>query len=378
MSSCQKPLGHYLCTFDAPHLAEQGGVAQKIVNQIQCFNESGLKCEFICSPYAKSRIRRGIGSLPGFSDGTKWPDAHSLKGSSFLYFRRPLYSSREMIKFLSEYREENPKSVIIIEIPSYPYDNELNRPELYFAFRKEKKYRQQWYKYVNYIADFSNSNTIFNIPVLHIRNGINLRDIAPRKPSVVPNGTIEIVFSAYFAPWHGCDLLIKGLADYYRHGGSRDIHLHLAGDSCYIDSLKQLTESLGLSDCITFYGALNTVELSKLYDRCSLGVGSLGLHRRSDNLLDSSLKTREYLAKGLPFFYAGQVDVLELSPVDFCLKLESTERPVDFFKVVSFYEHLYLSESEDHLINRVRAYAEEWVSMSSGMKSVLDVLKNSI
>ena len=231
--------GYYLACFGIDgDDAISTGIAQKVGNQVNCFNDCGLKCEFIHCKQPLSKIRRGLGSLPGISDGIAWPSATSLRGADYLYIRRPLFSTREFLKLLREFRQQNPDAKIIIEIPTYPYDQELKTPELAFAYRKDRKYRKEWKHYVNRIADLSKHSDIFGIPTIPIVNGVDLKQIRARTPSYVPNGDINIVFTSFFEKWHGCDLLIRGLANYYIQGGKRNIRLHLAGGGSELPNLR--------------------------------------------------------------------------------------------------------------------------------------------
>lgn len=368
--------GYYLCNFDAfdaNHV--QTGVDRKVQSQIKAFNNFELNCKFIYCPYPEKRWKRGLGSIPGFPDETKWPDIDSLGRPSYLYIRRPMFSSREFIGFLRMFKLRNPFAKIIIEIPSYPYDNEYQSYELYFALRKDKKYRNQWKNYVDYIADLSGEKEIFGIQTLPIINGVDIKSLRTRKPSFNREKPIHLIFSAFFAPWHGCDLLLKGLSNYYDKQGDREVIIHLAGGGNLLDQIRRQIKELNLSSRVILHGALNQGELDALFDQCTIAVGSLGLHRRSQNCRDSSLKTREYLAKGIPFIYAGFVDVFETDPVDFCLQFPSTEQPIDFFKVIDFYDSLYKTEVETELIRRIRKYAEKHVSMDAAMANVIEVLK---
>ena len=372
--------GYYLACFGiSDDEAQTSGIARKVKNQVACFNQEGLDCEFIHCKLPSSRLRRGLGSLPGFSDGIEWPSVEYIRGADYLYIRRPMFASREFVSMLGGFRAENPDAKVVIELPTYPYDQELEaNPELFFAYRKEKKYRKFWKKYVNRIADLSRHNEIFGIPTIPIVNGVDLSSIAARKPSYTSSGDINIAFVASFETWHACDRLIQGLANYYAGGGSRKIKLYLAGDGSQVPCLKGLTKSLGLDDRITFCGALDLSQLDDLFNRCTLAVGCLGLHRLNRQLLGSSLKVKEYLARGIPFIYSGEEDVLIDKQVNFCLQLDSSEGPVDFNKVVAFHDDLYSSCSEQELIAEIRHFAEKTVSIRIGMKNVVDYFKNEM
>ena len=376
MSQVDGRSGFYLCDYDLNETGRiQTGIDRKIISQIACFNRAGLECSFVHADYPKNLFIKGLGSLPGVSDFVRWPLVKEMAGSTFLYIRRPIFMSREFLRFLGKYRAENPEAVIILELPTYPYDAEFSSPSLYFALRKDRKYRRLIKSYVDYLAVPDESiKEVFGIPVVPFYNGIDLSGISARKDSNRSDGSIDMVFAASFALYHGCDLLIRGLSDYYRAGGKRNITLHLAGDSPIVPKIKELVESESVSNRVVFHGMLDRDALDNLYDSCNLAVGCLALHRRSPNCIDSSLKTREYLAKGIPFIFSGEVDVLLKHPTDFCLQLESGETPVDFNRVIAFFDDLYLRYSEEDLIKRIRRYAEAHVSMDSAMKNVIDLL----
>lgn len=371
--------GFYLCDYDIYKRGRiQTGIDRKIISQIACFNRAGLKCSFIHADYPTSLFIKGLGSLPGVPDFVRWPQAKDLSGSDFLYIRRPVFMSREFVRFLRLYKSENQKSIVILEIPTFPYDAELSSLPLFFALRKDQKYRKRIRPYVDYVAVPDESvKDVFGIPAVPFYNGIDLETIPVRQGSYVCNGIIHIAIAASFAFYHGCDLLIKGLAEYYQSGGDRDIVLHFAGDGPSLPEMRDLTKNEGLLNHVVFHGMLNRADLYDLYDSCALAVGCLALHRRSFNCIDSSLKTREYLAKGMPFIYAGDVDILKKYPTDFCLQLEPTENPIDFNRVIAFYDDIYSRHSEDELINRIRAYAEAHVSMDDAMKKIVDRLLNA-
>lgn len=367
--------GYYLCDFnpyDAGRL--QTGVDRKVISQIDSFNRAGLDCSFIQAKHPDSFLVRGVGTLPGIPDLLDWPRPGVLSGSSYLYIRRPLFASRQFVSFLRSYKKENPSAVVILELPTYPYDEELNNPILYLALKKDRKYRKQYIDCVDYIADLNGFDSIFGVPVIPIKNGIDLDRVPIRKPSCRDSDRINIVQAASFAPWHGTDLIIRGLSDYYHSGGKRDVRLHLAGDGPELPKLKSLVEQLGLSEHVVFYGMLPLEELYALYSRCTLALGCFGLFRRDPNTPDGSLKTREYLAVGLPFVYAGIVDVLRDSPADFCLQFDQGENAVDFHSILAFYDWLYSQRSEDELISYIRDYAERNVSVDKGMENVISVL----
>ena len=116
--------------------------------------------------------------------------------------------------------------------------------------------------------------------------------------------------------------------------------------------------------------------MDEVYDKCQFAIECLGCHRKGIDR-SSSLKSREYLAKGMPFVYSGEIDVFLEDPVDFCLKVPADESPVDIEELVAFADGLYERESEEALIGRIRKYAEGHVGMNVAMKSVIDYVKEN-
>lgn len=373
-----KKQGFYLCTFDVYASGKaKTGVEAKIVAQIDTFCDAGLQCEFIECKTPSSRVRRGLGSLPFISDGIEWPDIDRFSDASFVYIRRPMYSSREFVSFLRQVKQVNPEIRIVIEIPTYPYDKEMLSPLSFFAVMKDRKYRKQWKVNVDHIADMSRNSVIFGIDTLPISNGVDLSSIEVRKPSMGESEAINVIFAAFFGPWHGVDLFVEGLQDYYASGGTRNVILHLAGGGNLIDQLSGLVKNAGMEDHVVFHGAMDRNGLDELYDKCSLAVDSLALHRRGKDALSSSLKSREYLAKGMPSVYAGNIDIFMDDKPDFVHELPSAEHPVDIQAVVKFHDDLYSRYDEEELILAIRAYAENTVSMERAMRSVIEFFKDA-
>ncbi|WP_165045976.1 glycosyltransferase [Adlercreutzia sp. ZJ138] len=264
-----------------------------------------------------------------------------------------------------------------MEIPTYPYDSEMKTLRTWPLLVKDGYHRRYLKNYVDRIVDLSGHDKIFGIPTIQIINGIDLRSISPRTPSGISSvGTLNLACAATFAGWHGIDRLLAGLAKYKQSRGGRKIRLHLMGAGSELRRLKGMAEGLALDDSVAFYGQCDRAQMDEVYDRCSMAIASLGLHRIGIDRA-STLKTREYLAKGIPFVYSGEIDVFKSYPVDFCLQVPADESPVDVGKLVEFHDELYRRETERGLISRIRHYAEEHVSMDAAMANVVEYIKEN-
>jgi glycosyltransferase involved in cell wall biosynthesis len=99
--------------------------------------------------------------------------------------------------------------------------------------------------------------------------------------------------------WHGYDRVILGMLNYRKIHGNLPFCFHIVGEGSALNYLKDLVQKCDLSNEVLFHGKKDGNELINFYDIADLGVCSLGGHRININGI-SSLKTREYLAKGLP------------------------------------------------------------------------------
>lgn len=369
--------GYYLHYRDIrDELRVQTGIDRKVAAQIAALNRADLNCEFRFCPQPETTSAMVASCLPFLSDGIRWPDPKSLADADYLYIRRPRFASRELIRFLKGFRALNPDALAVYEVPSYPYDREMSSPKLRLALAKDRRWRRELASYVSYAGDLTGSSELFGMPTVQLFNGVDLGTILPRRPSFDSHGPIDIACAAYFEPWHGIDRLIRGLAEYRAGEPVRSVRLHLAGGGSQLPVLKGLAARLGVEDCVEFLGPLGPDVLDGLYDRCTLGVEVLGAHRKGDpHFVSSSLKSREYLAKGMPFIYACDIDFLLREPADFCMRIPDDDSPVSIRDVVAFHNRLYGSCDESDLIARIRAYGERHVSIDAAMGKVIDLIK---
>lgn len=351
------------------------GIERKVHSQVASLNRQGVSCQYLYCPQPEKLLSIVASCLPLFSDGIRWPDVRKLANADFLYIRRPRFASKELLQFLSAFRKVNADALVLYEVPTFPYDGEMSSLKLLPALMKDRRYRTSLKDYVNYAVCVSDIDEVFGIPTVQIRNGIDLQAIAPRR-YCEPQDEINILFVAYFEFWHGADRAISGLAKYYQECSEpRNISIHMCGEGSQLPALKKLARHLGVSEHIKFHGALSAAELDPLFDSCSMAFECLGLHRRKGApQVSASLKSREYLAKGIPFINSNDVDVFLQDPVDFCLRLPASDDPVDFNSVVAFHDELYGGGKADELMATIRGYAELHVGIDSGMENVAKLI----
>ena len=209
-----------------------------------------------------------------------------------------------------------------------------------------------------------------NTPAINIDNGVNVQAFTPRTPT--RHNGFNMVAVGNMADWHGFDRVINGLSKY----DNKDcIHFYVVGNDGdgSLGKWKKISESKGLSDIVHFTGPLFGDELLELLNKCDVAFASLGLYR-TGCFNASVLKSREYMSRGIPFVYAVNDPVLDLSPIKYALKISNDETPVDIKQIVCFAKDISHSSN---MINEMREYAIKHMSWEGQFEKVFDSLKNN-
>lgn len=355
------------------------GIDNKVKDQITLFNKYGLNCELIVAPHG-IYVNRLTALFPYLRDDRiSWPDISELEGADYMYMRRPDFVSHEYIHWLKEVRSAYPKIKIIYEIPTYPYDGE------WVGFRdfnyriKDIWNRRKLKNYIDIIADLSGSEEIFGIPVIPMSNGVNVDSTSMRNPDRGQiRGRADILCVAYYSKWHGIDRFIKGLYAYYKTNVNVEVFLHLVGggDRRCLKALRRMTKRYHLQDHVLFHGPVPRERLDKYYNECDFAIESLGVHRRKIARYSYSIKSREYIAKGMPFVYSTPIDLERFASIPFCFKSTEDEKPVDISTLIDFYLNLYNKMSEREVAEKLRDFGAKWVSLDFAMEKIINYIKN--
>lgn len=263
---------------------------------------------------------------------------------------------------------------IVIEIPTYPYDEEGKETLRGRVTRfVDILYRNKLKNYVDRIVTYSDDKQIFGIETIRTINGFDFSKVKVSK-AIDKLDTIHMCGVANMYRVHGYDRIIEGLKQYYANGGKRDIVFDVVGggDNSTIAEYKSLAHSANLDDRICFHGRLHGEKLDAVYDLATLGVNSLAIHRQ--NLKnESTLKTREYAAKGLPILSSSYVDAFSRDDNNrYVCMVPPDESPIDIQKVINFCDSLYQNADIELLRNTIRAKARTICDMPVTLKPVTD------
>lgn len=351
------------------------GIDKKVFNQLLALNNNDIDCKQICFPPEKENLfYKIITRLPFVNAGPKFLFNERYKNIDFLYFRRTNFFSIYCILMLKKIKRKNPTIKIIVEIPTYPYDMEISSRIIDYPFLiKDRINRKSLHKYVDRFVSVEDSPEIFGIKSIKVINGLAVETITPKEYSNKGNA-INIIMVAMYADWHGVDRLLSGLAHYYQNGGERDIVLHLVGTGrdSLIDKFKLITQNNKIESHVILYGYMYGKQLDEVYNLCDIAVDSLGCHRKNIYLL-SDLKSREYLAKGLPIVGSCKIDVLE-EDYPYYLRFPSDDTDIDMNQIVRFYEDTYGRVNHEDVVTNIRNYAIKHVDISNTMKPIISFI----
>lgn len=354
------------------------GVGKKVLAHAKCFSteyEVTLLCrdashvvKYDNGTYQNEPLIPGSSKLDILKAAYDYIDKETV---NYCYIRYP-NSDPFFLRLLKKMKEKGIRTVI--EIPTYPYDEEGKETiRARITGFVDKLYRKKLEKYVDRIVTYSKDERIFGIKTIRTINGF---DFSKVQLSKTPENTniIRMCGVANIYRVHGYDRIIEGLKLYYAQGGQRDVFFDVvgSGDVSILNEYKKLAHSAGLDNRICFHGRLHGEQLDAVYDVATLGVNSLAIHRQ--NLKnESTLKTREYAAKGLPIISSSYVDAFSNEDNNsYVCMVPPDESPIDIKKVIDFCDGLYHNTDVDLLRKTIRAKASAVCDMPVTLRPIIE------
>lgn len=372
MKNDRKLCGYYIYYETNSGLA---GVDKKVDGQTHALQEYFDFTKIVISREKKNIIKSILWRLPFGSFGRNYNEVFKqiTKTPDFLYVRF-VPVDRKFIRFIEALRKRFPDVTILLEVATYPYSRELlhNFTMLPFYF-KDLWYHRKLKKYVDRVVTFSDDDNIWGIPTIKTMNGIWMADVElPHKSD--HGNKIILLAVAVFQRAHGYERCIQGLADYYHNGGDRKIEFHLVGDGKELSYYKKIIQKNHIENYVICHGRKTGKELETYYEMADIALGCFGLYK---NGLDrsSALKTREYLAKGLPTISGCSEDIFEGKDVEFFYQFPNNKNPIDMNEVIAFYDKIYRNgRDKDDVAMEIRSFAEKTIDMNVTMRPVVQYI----
>lgn len=262
-----------------------------------------------------------------------------------------------IMQFYGLLRENCKNSKIIIEFPTFPYDEELKlRKRGLDILYIDIFYRQYLKNYFDFSVNFNGLKNVFDIKSIPISNGISLKNIDVKKNIYHRENIITLISVASINKWHGYDRVLKGISEYYNKFFRYHkylIKINIVGEGEYLPTLKELCHNLKIESYVSFWGTLDNKELDKIFDYSDIALGALGLYHIKLTKA-SPIKTKEYCARAIPFII-GYNDLSFDNNAEYIMKVENNDNPIDICKIIDFYKSI---RNKSNLSYIMRNFAE--------------------
>lgn len=327
---------------------EYNGISKKIKYQIHALIQCGMNVNTCYYNLSSNGHRQWLVNDKVIADLGIGVQAKIKKRIDFSAISQYAIENKIDCIYIRYYHNANPFTIhlvqelkkngikIILEIPTYPYDQEFNHLSRRFILYIDKLFRHRFCKYIDAIVTYSNDTKIFGQRTIRISNGIDFANIPLRKETHDLSQELHLIGVAEIHFWHGFDRLIQGLGLYYKKHPKYKVYFHLVGNMAgkqEKDKIMSLIQEYGLASYVILHGAKHGEELNELFNHADFAIGSLGRHRSGIYNI-KTLKNREYAARGFSFIYSETDDDFDLMP--YILKAPADETPIDISLIINF------------------------------------------
>lgn len=351
------------------------GISKKISYQLEAFMANGHETHLCYMDENGSKLRMVDGIIiADYGNGRKGKILKRTEFGSivnyaienqidFVYIRSNHNANPFTIHMVKRMKKAGMK--VVMEIPTYPYDQEYFDKWMQRQLIQDKIFRNLFAKQLDAIVTFSEEDIIFGQQTIRISNGIDFDSVRMKNESHHPANEIHLIGVAEIHRWHGFDRVIKGLANYYATPKEMKVYFHVVGyffSPIEEEEITHIIKDNHLEPYVILHGKKHGEELDEIFDQCDFGIGSLGRHRVGIEHI-KTLKNREYAAKGIPFTYSETDTDFDNQP--YVLKMPADETAINIEKIISFYR----KQAETPM--QIRKSIEN-LSWKNQMKRVID------
>lgn len=287
----------------------------------------------------------------------------------YIYIRKALITPT-IVSVLRDIKQNHPNIKILMEIPTYPYDKEIRWFDA-VSLMLDKKARKSVSEIIDRIVTFSDDKCIFGVPTIQISNGINYDAIKMRTP--LTHEGINLIAVALFSPWHGYDRIIEGMHIERDVVEENNIVLHLIGNGRILNKYKSMVNENHLGDHVIFHGPEYGEVLDNSYNVADIALDAMGRHR-SGVFYNSSLKGKEYCAKGIPSISGVKTELDFNNDAYFYCRVPADDTPVSMKKIIDFYHAVYDKASPLSVGEDIRNRTKSQFDFSAAMRPIIDYL----
>lgn len=336
------------------------GIQRKMILQKEAFEKAGINMRFV---------------LLQEVNGKYWRNPEQFSDDQFIYFRRETVIEWNMIRFLKEIRKQDPKKVIFMEIPTYPYDGEFG-PSLksQLTLKVDMHYRKQLRGLVDRVIITGDTiSSFYETDVINIVNGIDFNIIhCERKEKKEKEIVIGCV--GRLSKWHGYERLLKGLSAYYLNGGEDTVRVLVVGEGPEKENYIKVTDELNLRENVEFTGFKTGRELESIYESLDFGCCSLGRYKSGMNMI-GDLKSRDFLARGIPIILGCKLDIFADTEFEYAVSFPNDSSDIDINKLINFY-HEKLENKREEVSRQIIESVKPLIDFNITYKKVTDCARS--
>lgn len=334
------------------------GISKKIHYQVKALKECGVDvrlCYYDITATGERRWMVDDEVIADFGTGT------TAKVWKRIYYS-PIadYARRENIYlvYIRSHHNANPFTLnlvkhlkrtgakVVMEIPTYPYDQEYSSLSMKFHLVIDRCFRRQLSRHLDGIVTFSNAETIFGGKTIRISNGIDFDAIPIKQGRNDTSHELHLIGVVEVHYWHGFDRLVNGLAEYYRTNPEYKVYFHIVGPLSGERERKEILPVIRdnhLEPYVILHGPLHSEKLNAQFEKADFAIGSLGRHRSGITYI-KTLKNREYAARGLAFMYSENDEDFDSMP--YVWKVPADESPIDIPRLIDFQRNQAMTPAE--------------------------------
>lgn len=315
--------------------------------------------------------RRYLSKLPFFSSGRDYNQVlSSLVNPAFIYIRRIPFEKR-FIMFLKQIKAAFPQCIVLLELPTYPYDDdEYSKWYMFFQKKRDMRYRKKLHEAINAIVTYSKEEDIFGCYTINVANGVDCSAISPISDNTLKTNEIRLIAVARLRKHHGYERIIMGLAEYYKRQRSIRISLDIIGDGPEMKFYSQLIREYQMEKYITMHGPVQLNNLDRYYNNSDIAVSSLGFYKIGLSH-STNIKNREYMARGLPIICCCDDDAFVDNP--YVQIVPNDDSIIDIETIIDFYNKCYM-RGKEQTVMEIRRLACKNVDIASTYKPVIDFI----
>lgn len=353
------------------------GISKKISYQLDAFKANGHETHLCYMDETESKRRivdnqvivdYGNGLIGKIYKRTEFNSivSYAIKTKiEFVYIRSNHNANPFTIHMVKRMKKAGIR--VVMEIPTYPYDQEYFNKSMRRQLIQDKLFRKELAKQLDAIVTFAEEDFIFGQKTIKISNGIDFNSVGLKKTSNHPQNELHLIGVAEIHRWHGFDRVLQGLAKYYSSTQDIKVFFHIVGyffSPVEKEEITHIIEKNHLEPYVILHGKQHGKELDEIFDKCDFGIGSLGRHRVGIDDI-KTLKNREYAARGIPFTYSETDTDFDAQP--YVLKMPADESIINIEEMINFYQQLTISPQQ--IRDSIRQ-----LSWKNQMKRVLDAV----